>query len=148
MPTYGVSYDQGGLSMEEVLSIGRRTGKIVGNCKKRATFVLDWIQDTREFRNNVILVMTPEQRRSARKQLDMLLDSRMGTLRQRSIQGNQSLLVDKTMAVLEESKEVVKRMDDDLPMPAITDVARKIYFLESSLLDILLDDYKRCECGR
>jgi hypothetical protein len=135
------------LTEEEIKSIGRQTGKKVvvnARCKERAEFVLETSRLMERYRNSIIDDMTLNVPKTAR---DAMAQRIQGNIEMANRYPNGPIKV-----VMEESlsklKALVERVTkEEEPSQFIGPISTEYLSAESKLLDLMLKDFKECECN-
>jgi hypothetical protein len=133
------------LSEEEIRTIGSETGKkmvVSAKCKERAEFILDEIESATEHENFAIATITDLKRAKN----DMLTGVHAQVQNLNEFYPDMPL---KSMVLTELSKikVIVEQTDKKNPEPTIHKVAEAYDNLHNKLLDMLLEDFTRCQCG-
>ena len=133
------------LSEDELRDIGRETGtKVViqAKCKERAQFVLDEIESSTEHENFAIAAITDPKK--AKNTLLIGVDAQVQNLNEfyPDIPLKSLLLTE-----LARIRAVAEQTDKKNPEPTIRQVSQMYADLHEKLEDVMLEDFKRCECG-
>ncbi len=131
------------LTEEEIKSIGREAGGIMvvkAKCKERAGFVLELMTDVRDHQVEIMrAIVDPKARRSVINTISSQIDTIKETYPDSP---TKSLLVDDLTAI----KNRAEQNTSGGTMAFVEQTAQGYVGLHDKLSDILLEDFKQCEC--
>jgi len=134
------------LSQDEIKSIGQQTGKkvvIQAKCKERADFVLGEIKDVREHELSIYNAARPEvTREKAKKMLTADLVSAIDTVKEVYPDIPVKSILLKDLELIKYNVDSSGNSKDAI----ILEAAEGFRTLQGKLFDVMLEDFKQCEC--
>ncbi len=131
------------LTEEEIKSIGREAGGIMvvkAKCKERAGFVLELMTDVRDHQ---VQVMNAAVDPKARRSVIYTINSQINTIKEAYPESpTKALLIDEHTAIVTQAQRKISSGT----LSFIKETAQDYVSLHDKLRDILLEDFKQCEC--